>query len=581
MNPIILTALALLAPESALPASPSQLTTIAEQSDWQRTGRYDEVDKLCHAFAARYAGVACERFGTTPEHRPMLALSVGKKGLPTLLFQGGIHAGEIDGKDAGFQFMRQYLDGEILDKALMAKVRLVFVPVFNVDGHERFGAHNRPNQIGPVESGWRTTAQNLNLNRDYVKAQAPEMTAMLTLLRQEDPIVYVDLHVTDGANFQHDVAVLVLPDQPDAPKGLAAAATALRARVQQSLTEAKHLPLTDFYPSFVREDDPTGGFAMGFTPPRFSDAYWATRNRLGILVETHSWKNYATRVAATRDTLVAVTRELAAHGVEWQKAARAADVEPLAGQKLTLDWTTDEHKSRPIDFLGYAYRRSLSPTSGKQQIHYDDKTPQVWRIPYFDTLVPKVTVELPRQGWVVAPAWAEIVRPLLVAHGITFLRLTARPLDVDVFHADDVQRPPMTFEGRATLTAHGSWRAEHKSLVDGGLFIPVAQPLGRLAANLLEPEGPDSLTSWGFFDGVFERKEYMEDYVLEDVATEMLRDPAVKAAFDKALTDPEFAKSPRKRLDFFYARHASFDAQIGLIPVYRLQQPLVTKRPHK
>ncbi len=420
----------------------------------------------------------------------MFALTVGKKGLPTMLVQGGIHAGEIDGKDAGFWFLRQYLDGEILDKAAMAKVRLVFVPVFNVDGHERFGAHNRPNQIGPVESGWRTTAQNLNLNRDYVKAQAPEMQAMLTLLRQEDPVLYVDLHVTDGANFQHDVAVLVLPDQPDAPKGLAAAATALRGKVQESLAAAKHLPLTDFYPSFVREDDPSGGFAMGFTPPRFSDSYWAARNRLGVLVETHSWKDYATRVKATRDTLVALVRELAAHGAEWRLAARAADVEPLAGTHLVLEWKVDEHKSRPSISWATPTRARCRRSPAKQQIHYDAKKPAVWHIPYFDTLIPTVTAELPRAGWIVPAAWADVVRPLLAAHGIAFVRQIPREVDVDVFHADDVTRPPMTFEGRATLTARGKWHPEHKALVDGALFIPVAQPLGRLAANLLEPEAP-------------------------------------------------------------------------------------------
>jgi hypothetical protein len=272
---------------------------------------------------------------------------------------------------------------------------------------------------------------------------------------------------------------------------------------------------------------------------------------------------------------------LAAHGGEWRAAGLAADKEPLAGKRVTLDWKSDEHKSRTIDFLGYAYSRMLSPVSGKQQVHYDDKKPEVWHIPYFDVLTPTATAELPRAGWVVAPAWAEIVRPLLVTHGIVFLRLTERPLDVEVFHADEVQRPPMTFEGRPMVTVRGRWHAEKKALPDGGLFIPVAQPLARLAANLLEPEAPDSLTSWGFFDGVFERKEYMEDYVLEDVAAEMLKDRAVKAAYDKELTNPEFAKSPRKRLDFFYARHSSFDTQQGMIPIYRLQQPLVTKRPAK
>lgn len=158
------------------------LSTVAERSEWQRTGRYDEVLRLCDAFAKAYPGRArCQKFGVTPEGRAMVAIVAGDKG-PTLLMQGGIHAGEIDGKDAGFAVLRDFLDGKLLAPRLATQLRLVFVPVFNVDGHERFGAYHRPNQIGPLEMGWRTTAQNLNLNRDYMKAQAPEMRAMLHLL---------------------------------------------------------------------------------------------------------------------------------------------------------------------------------------------------------------------------------------------------------------------------------------------------------------------------------------------------------------------------------------------------------------
>src|SRR5262249_45076040 len=183
-------------------------------------------------------------------------------GAPTLLVQGGIHAGEIDGKDAGLAVLRELLDGKLAGVDRNA-IRVVFVPVFNVDGHERFGAYNRPNQVGPEEMGWRTTAQNLNLNRDYVKAEAPEMRAMLALIRGEDPAVYMDLHVTDGAEFQHDIAVLVAPPEgvTDAPAGLAAAAAALRASIKTQLEAGKHLPIVDFYPSFLKHEDPAGGFA--------------------------------------------------------------------------------------------------------------------------------------------------------------------------------------------------------------------------------------------------------------------------------------------------------------------------------
>jgi murein tripeptide amidase MpaA len=248
VTPALLVTLTLLAPAKALPS----LTTASEASGFKITGRYEETVRLCHDFARAHKNVTCETFGTTPERRPMVALSVGKKGAPTLLVQGGIHAGEIDGKDAGFLVMRELLDGK-LDGVALGKIRVVFVPVFNVDGHERFGAHNRPNQVGPEEMGWRTTAQNLNLNRDYAKAEAPEMRAMLKLFVREDPVVYMDLHVTDGAEFQHDISVLVSPPAGVSdPPGLAVAATALRASIKAQLEATKHLPIVDFYPQFMK-----------------------------------------------------------------------------------------------------------------------------------------------------------------------------------------------------------------------------------------------------------------------------------------------------------------------------------------
>ena len=153
------------------------LSTVAEQSGFRETGRYAEVEELCRAFAARYPKqVRCSDMGISPEGRTMWAMAASNDGTltpeqarkhnrPVIVVQGGIHAGEIDGKDAGFRFLRELLQDKERGAALDA-VTLVFVPVFNVDGHERFGRWNRPNQAGPEEMGWRTTAQNLNLNRD-------------------------------------------------------------------------------------------------------------------------------------------------------------------------------------------------------------------------------------------------------------------------------------------------------------------------------------------------------------------------------------------------------------------------------
>jgi hypothetical protein len=133
---------------------------------------------------------------------------------------------------------------------------------------------------------------------------------------------------------------------------------------------------------------------------------------------------------------------------------------------------------------------------------------------------------------------------------------------------------PESYEGRTPTVVSGAWGAvesgERWPLGPGSLFVPIAQPRARLAIHLLEPQAPDSLCAWGYFNAAFEFKEYMEDYVLEEVAEEMLKDPAVKAEFDRKLaSDPAFARSPRARLDFFYRRHPSWDTRFDLYPVYR------------
>lgn len=171
----------------ALSAAPD-LATTAEKTGSERTARYEE--------AASADGVV----------RPLQARA---KDRPVVLFQGGIHAGEMDGKDAGFILLGDLLAGP--GAGPLAKVTVVFVPAVNPDGHERFGPNQRPNQRGPAETGWRTTARNLNLNRDYTKADALGMRALLALLSEWDPIVYADLHVTDEAQFEHDLAVMVEP----------------------------------------------------------------------------------------------------------------------------------------------------------------------------------------------------------------------------------------------------------------------------------------------------------------------------------------------------------------------------------
>lgn len=565
---------------------PSALTTTAERTAFRETGRYDEVVALCSAFAERYPReVRCFDFGTTPEGRPMKAMAVTRSGalaaadaramkIPVTLVQGGIHAGEIDGKDAGFLLLRELLSGAVDASALDAQV-LLFVPVFNVDGHERFGPWNRPNQRGPEEMGWRTTAQNYNLNRDYLKADAPEMQAMLALVEEWDPIVYVDLHATNGAKFEHDISVQVEPlysgDEALRPIG-----RGLRDGVVADLAALGSLPLA-FYPSFVEEDDPTSGFVDGVSPPRFSTGYFPLRNRFAMLVETHSWKEYPVRVRITRNAVLSVLQRTAREGRAWVAEAHAADRRAgrIAGGRVPLDYTTTT-RTRAIAFRGYTYTRTHSAVSGASMTHYDEATPQVWNVPIRDEVVPGEQVTAPRGGYLVPSMLAERVAKKLAQHGVAYRRLPdARPaLAIESFRAENVSFATAPNEGHQRADIAGTWRAETRDLAAGALFVPIDQPRARLVVALLEPHAPDSMAAWGAFNNHFERKEYMEAYVAEDVARDMLAaDPALQTAFDRRLRDdPAFAANPEARLEFFYRRHSAWDERFNLYPVYRIDR---------
>src|SRR6267378_624094 len=569
------------------------LATVAEESGFKKTGRTDEVTRLCAAFAAAWPrAVHSLEFGRSAEGRPMRALIACRadpRKVPVLMLQGGIHPGESDGKDAGFIALRELL-GETAAPGVLERIAILFVPAFNVDGHERFGRWNRPNQNGPAETGWRTTAQNLNLNRDYTKADAPEMRAMLGLIRTWDPLVCADLHVTDGADFQPDISLQAEPiNQGDAhlyPLG-----RELRDALISRLARLGSMPLP-FYPDLARTDDPASGFLLTVYSPRFSTGYFPQRNRFTVLVETHSWKDYATRVRVTRNTMVGLAELVAEHGAAWRKVVERADSDAarLVGSETPLDYSsgwretskvgkdaaepaTDE--GQMIDFRGYAYTRTISPISGALVTTYDPQTPQIWRVPFRDRVKPSLLATVPR-AYIVPPAYAEIMAAKLDLHGIRFERVerAIRDSTVEAFRATRVTFSKVPFEGRFRAALEGTWNVQALDISSGSLIVPTAQRLARLFVALLEPQAPDSFAAWGFFNAHFEQKEHMEPYVAEQIAREMLgRDRELAKEFNERLSaDSTFAGDPAARLEFFLRRHESWDERVNLYPIGRKRQ---------
>jgi hypothetical protein len=412
----------------------------------------------------------------------------------------------------------------------------------------------------------------------------------LHLIDTWDPLVCADLHVTDGADFEPDISLQVEPlNQGDA--NLKVGGRQMRDALIARLTAVGFQAL-DFYPDLASTDDPASGFALTVYSPRFSTGYFPQRNRFTVLVETHSWKDYAHRVRVMHNTITGLAELIGAHGRDWLELAHQADqaAMKLGGAEIPLDFTSswrepaqaggatpdrDASEARVIEFRGYAYTRAPSPISGGLVTTYDPKTPQIWRVPLRDQVKAAISATVPLGGYVVPAAFAADIAPRLEAHGIAFSRLRGGrdEIKAKAFRATEVKFSAAPFEGRMRAQLTGAWHEAMYRPQDGALFVPIAQPLARLVVALFEPRAPDSFAAWGLFNACFEQKEHMEPYVAEQIARDMLgQDPRLAAEFwSKCEHDAKFAASPVARLEFFLRRHASWDARYNLYPVLRVE----------
>jgi hypothetical protein len=561
------------ASESLIAGRDDPWVTPAEASGFTSTPSYDQTVAWLTALAASCPYVRLESFGTTGQQRTLVDVVVSRDGnggldpsKPTILLQSGIHSGEIDGKDAGLMLLRDIC---FRDKvSLIDRVNIVFLPVLNADGHERSSPYSRPNQRGPLRQGWRNTAQNLNLNRDYMKADSPEMVGLLGLFRRYDPTLYIDLHVTDGMDYAYDVTYGFhgwngrYADSPNIGKWLD---TTYRPAADAALSRNGHIP----GPLIFERDnaDLSKGLDLYKFPPRFSNAYGDVRRTPSVLVENHSLKPYRQRVLGTYILLETSIKLLATDGGKL-KAAIAAD-RALRPTTMDVNWKTTAQPLSHMDFKTIDGQKVKSEASGSEVMRWNGKAGATVNVPVYGS-EPGLRLSVPKAYWV--PSTKPDVIARLQAHGIVMDVLKAsREVDVDMirFTGFKVASPS---EGRYPTVATGLRHEKRKETFPAGsVRISTDQPLGLLAAMLLEPEAEDSFFSWGFFPEILQRVEYMEPYVIAPMADDMLdNDPGLKAEFDAKLkVDPTFASSPLRRLQFFYEHSPFYDQRYLLYPVGR------------
>lgn len=569
---------------------PQEWRTFAEQTDYRKTPRYAETIEYAQKLDKASDLIAYQSFGKSGEGRdlPLLIAAENKdftperakkSGKAIILIQACIHAGESDGKDAGLALLRDIAITKTR-RDLLKDVVILFVPIYNVDGHENFNAFNRINQNGPDEMGFRATTAGLNLNRDYMKADAPETRAFLKLWNTWKPDFFVDCHVTDGADFQYNLTYEFAHFQESPPSITAWMREHFDGKIVPRVEKEGNL-LTHYVEFAGREV--TGGVATFIATPRFATGYTPLRNRAGLLIETHMLKPYQSRVRGTYDVLRYTIEEINQSKTSLFEANRKADGETVergktydANRRFPLRVSVTE-KSEPLAFKGIEYKLEDSDVSGTKRIVYGTKPLNI-TIPKFDE--GKVTQSVaPPLYYIVPPQWKGAIA-VLEAHGIAFQR-TTKPLKIEVesYKFSEVKFAPASFENRVTVSFKTNPIVETREFPAGSILVPTAQEAANVAIHLLEPNSPDSLVYWGFFNAIFEQKEYGEGYVLEKLAREMLaKDANLKREFEEKLKDETFAKNPRARLTFFYERSPYYlNQRINFYPVGRVTTKLNVK----
>ncbi len=585
--------------ESLIAKSSNPWITPTEKSNFVTTPSYDETMSWLKKLADASPLLTIISIGKSPEGRDIfmiigstektvLASDLKKSTKPLLLVQAGIHSGEIDGKDAGMMLLRDIAFGN--KKQLLDKVNLLFIPILNVDGHERSSAFNRPNQRGPQNMGWRTNSQNLNLNRDFAKLDTKEIRAVIKVVNDYNPLIFMDIHVTDGADYQYDITFGGLDGQGYSKSISNWLATTYKTDADKELAANGHIPGQLLFA--VNDRDFSKGNMLTMGEPRFSDANGDLRHMASILVENHSLKPFKQRVLGTYVLLESTLKLLATEGkslkncTESDRAKRESKIPmrwkiPQMKTVVTFEIESEvQIKENPesvpdsLNLLGIESRTVKSTVTNADYVEWTGK-PITQTIANFKGTEPIDFVTRPK-GYFVPASCDEVIERLLI-HGIQ-MEILKEPKEItvemyliqDVKFQDDAGKL-QPFEGHIQVKGNPIPENRKQVFAVGSVYISTDQPLGDLAMLLLEPKSPDSFLSWGFFNQIFQRTEYIEAYVMEPTMKKMLEDsPELQKEFDqKKATDAVFAMDSDAIYSWFYSKTKYYDERYLLYPIGR------------
>ena len=555
------------------------LQTTFEKTQGKETPTYDEIIAWWKKADQSSTLLTLQTKGPTDAGFPLHLAILSNKGYNSIhaakeagasiiLVNNGIHPGEPDGIDASMLLAKNVIEKKL---SLPQNLVVAIIPVYNIGGCLNRSSHFRVDQEGPEAFGSRGNSQYLDLNRDFIKCDSKEALSFTSIFRECDPDVFIDNHVSNGADYQH--VMTLLTSQPSKLGGVME--TFLRAKFEPALYAGMKERGYDMIP-YVNAygDKPENGWSTYWDSPRYTSGYATLWNSFAFVPETHMLKPYDQRVMATlalMENFIAFTGK---NAKEIQQLRNRTKQAAAAADQFPIKWKLDKTGFTEYTFKGFESGNKPSEVSGLSRLYYDRSKPFTKTIKVFDKFVPELSIVKPK-AYIIPQGWWKVIDRLL-ANDVKMVKLKKdTSIQVEWYRIEDYKTMPRQYEmHHLNSDVVVSKETGVKFFRKGDWVIELNQPANRFLVETLEPQAEDSYFAWNFFDAILGQKEGYSAYVFEDKAANFLKqNPDLKAKLEqRKLSDTTFAKSARAQLDFVFKNSPWYEPDHNRYPVFRVYQ---------
>jgi hypothetical protein len=553
------------------------IQTRFEQSAGKESPTYYEIIDWWQKLDKQSAYVKLLKMGMTdagfPLHLAVVSAdkdfnfeSLRKKNRRIIFINNGIHPGEPDGIDASMLLAR---DIAVNKYKLPSNVVLAIIPVYNIGGCLNRSPNYRIDQNGPDEKGFRGNSQNLDLNRDFIKCDSKEAKAFAEIFHLIDPDVFIDNHVSDGADYQHIMTLLT--SQHNKLGGVMG--EYLNKEFEPalySLMKQKGYDLVSYVNSFG--DTPENGWPEYWDSPRYSSGFATLWHSFAFVPETHMLKTYEQRVRSTY-ALMQCFIEFTSKNSETIKKLRTQTKQSVKSTtEFPISWQLDKTQFKEITYKGYEAGRKASEVSGLPRLYYDRSKPFEKQVKIYNYYQAKTFIKKP-VAYIIPQGWGKVIDLLKLNRVEMHPLKNDSTIEVDIYHIDDYKTSPRQYEMHHVNSEVKISTSNQKiKFRKGDWYIPMNQVANRFLIETLEPQGEDSYFAWNFFDAILGQKEGYSGYAFEDIAAEYLKTyPDLKLKLDqKRESDTAFAKNANAQLNFVYQNSPYFEPDYLRYPVFRV-----------